>query len=158
MTGSPEAKLPRFSISTDSSGNELAVSVTAETAFFDLQSQSGSGSATIELVSGAPPQNLLLRLHLAGLEQFRLSFDGTVVTASVASSDIGNITESVISTGGAEQSISPDSPLWLDMRVVSDENQPHIPLDRGYFEITLPKDFLVEGRRSFSIRWLDFYR
>jgi hypothetical protein len=31
-------------------------------------------------------------------------------------------------------------------------------LDQRYFEIRLPKDLLHDGRRSFSIRWIDFYR
>lgn len=158
LTDTPEGQVPHFAIAADSDGNELTVSAQGETTVIELHSQSGIGSATVELVSGALPQNIVLRLHLQGLEQFRLLYDGTEVTTSVASSDISNIIESVTSTEGGEHSITPDSPLWLGIRVVSGEDSPHIPLDQGYFEITLPKDFLHDGRRSFSIRWIDFYR
>jgi hypothetical protein len=54
--------------------------------------------------------------------------------------------------------IEPGDPFWLDIQIVSDQAAPHIPLDQGYFEITLPKGFLDEGRRAFSIGWIDFYR
>jgi len=158
LTDTPEAQVPNFAIAADNGGNELTVNAQGDTALIEVHSQSGIGSATVELLSGAPPQDIVLRLHLQGLEQFRLLYDGTVVTASVTGDDIDNIIESATSTGGGEQSITPDSLLWLDIRVVSGEDTPHIPLDQGYFEITLPKNFLNDGRRSFSIRWIDFYR
>jgi hypothetical protein len=158
MTDTAETQPPHYTITTGSDGDELAASTQGETTWIDVHSQRGIGSASVEPVSGTPPQNILLRLYLQGLEQFQLSYNGTVVTASVASSDIGDISESVSTPEGGEHSISSDSPLWLEIRVVSSEDQPHIPLEGGYFEIRLPKDFLQDGRRSFSIRWIDFYR
>ena len=158
LTDTPEAQVPRFALAADSDGNELTVSAQGETALIDVRSQSGIGSATVELVSGAPPQNIVLRLHLQGLEQFRLLYDGTVVTASVAGSDSGSIIESATWSEGGERPITPDSPLWLDIRIVPGQAAPQIPLDQRHFEIRLPKDFLHDGRRSFSIRWIDFFR
>jgi hypothetical protein len=162
----PEAKIPlltatlmpRFVITSDNNSNELTVTAQDETAFVDVHSQSGIGSAAVELVSGTPLQDIVLRLHLRGLEQFRLFYDGTVVTASVDSNDVNNIIESATSPEGEEYSLTPDSSLWLDIRVVSAEAEPRIPLDQGHFEIMLPKDFLGEEHRSFSIEWIDFYR
>jgi hypothetical protein len=158
LTNTPEAQASHFAIATDSDGNELTENAQGETTLIEVHSQSGMGSATVELVSGEPPKNIVLQLHLQGLEQFRLLYDGMVVTASVSGNDMGNVIESATSTEGGEHSIEPDSPLWLDIRVVSGKDTPHIPLDQGYFEIALPKNFLNDGRHSFSIQWIDFYR
>ena len=158
LTDTPEAQVPHFAIAADSDGSELTVSAQGETTLIDVRSQSGMGSATVELVSGEPPQNIVLRLHLQGLEQFRLLYDGTVVTASVAGNDIGSILESATLSEGGERPLTPDSPLWLDIRIVSGQAAPQIPLGQRHFEIRLPKDLLHDGRRSFSIRWIDFYR
>jgi hypothetical protein len=157
-TDTPVAQVPRFATAADSDGNELTVSAAGETTLIDVHSQSGIGSASVELVSGVPPRNIVLRLHLQGLEQFRLSYDGTVVTASVAGNDIDSLTESATLSEGGERPITPDSPLWLDVRIVSGQAAPQTPLDQRHFEIRLPKDLLHDGRRSFSIRWIDFYR
>ena len=158
LTDTPDTQVPRFAIAADSDGNEVTVSAEGETTLIEVHSQSGIGSATVELVSGAPSQNIVLRLHLKGLEQFRLLYDETVVTASVAGNDIGSIIESATLSEGGEYSITPDSPLWLHIRIVSSRVAPDIPLDQGHFEITLPRDFLHDEHRSFSIRWIDFYR
>jgi hypothetical protein len=87
-----------------------------------------------------------------------LSYDRTVVTARVSSGDSRNVVQSLDPPGGDERPITPDSPHWMEVKIVSDKAAPRIPLDDGYFEITLPKDVLGKGRRSFSIRWIDFYR
>jgi hypothetical protein len=158
LTVTPEARAPLFVFTTDSDGNELTVSAEGETTLIEVHSQSGIGSATVELVSGAPPENIVLRLHLKGLEEFRLTFDKTVIVARVSSGDVGSVDEIAILPGGEEQSITPDSPLWLDIRIVSGQATPQIPLDQGRFEIALPRDFLHDEHRSFSIRWIDFYR
>ncbi len=158
LTDTPEAQVSRFALAADGDGGELTVSAQGETTLIDLRSQSGIGSATVELVSGEPPQNIVLRLHLQGLEQFRLLYDGTVVTASVSGNDIGNLVESATLSEGGERPITPGSPLWLDIQIVSSQAAPQTPLDQRHFEIRLPKDLLHDGRRSFSIRWIDFFR
>jgi len=154
----PETPTPVFTVAAEGDGNELTVSVEGETVLVDVQSQSGIGSATIELVSGTFPPNIVLRLHMKGMEEFRLSYSGTVITASVSSSDNRSVFQSASSPDEGERPITPDSPSWLDIAIVSDPATPHIPLDQGYFEITLPEGLLTEADRSFSIQWVDFYR
>ena len=145
----PTAQPPLFKIATDKGGDDLSVSNAGETAIFDVRSQSGIGSATIELVAGTAPRKILVRLHLSGLEEFRLLYENTVIAVSISNRDIGSVSERSISPDGKEEPIEPDSPLWMDTRVVPDQE---------YFEITLPEDLLNDGRRSFSMRWIDFYR
>jgi hypothetical protein len=111
----------------------------------------------IKLATGTSPQQIVLRLHTKGLEEFRLLREGSDIIARVSSGD-GSVTQSLRTRDGDERPITSASPHWLGVRIVSDRAAPRIPLEQGRFEITLPKDFLREGGRSFSIRWIDFYR
>ena len=156
--GVPETPTPVFSVAAEGDGDELTASVEGQTAVIDVHSRSGIGSAVIKLVSGPFPDNVLVRLHLRGLEEFRLSYDGTAITASVSSGDSRSVFQSVGLPDGGERPVMPDSPFWLNVQIVSNQATPRIPLEQGYFEITLPTGFLHEGRHSFSIRWIDFYR
>ena len=156
--GVPNTPAPVFAVAADGDGNEVTASAEGETVVIDVHSQSGMGSAHVEHVSGALPESIVVRLYLKGLEEFRLSYDGTTITASVSSGDSHNVFQSAAGPEAGERPITPGSPYWMDVRIVTDQETPHIPLDQGYFEVALPKDFLQEGRRSFSIRWIDFYR
>jgi len=147
-----------FQVKTEGDGADAAISVEAKVVVLDIRSRSGIGRARVERVSGPLPEKIVVRLRLKGLEEFRLSYDRMVITARVSSSDSRNITQSVDPPGGNERPITPDSPFWMEVKIVSDQAAPRIPLEAGRFEVTLPKRVLGKGRRSFSIRWIDFYR
>jgi len=151
-------EVPVFQVKAEGDGANAAISIEEKVAAFDIHSRSGIGRATIEHVSGALPEKIVVRLHLKGLEEFQLSYGRTVVTARVSSSDSRNIVQSVDPPGSDKRSITPDSPFRMEVRIASDQVAPRIPLEQGSFEITLPKDVFGKGRRSFSIRWIDFYR
>ncbi len=156
--GAPETPMPLVTASAEGDGNEVAVSIEGESVIVDVNSQSGIGSATVELASETIPESIVVRLHLKGLEEFRLSRGRTTITAFVSSGDSQSVTQSVFSPGQDERSIAPGDLFWLEVKIVSDQAAPHIPLDQGHFEIVLPKDFFREGGRSFSFQWIDFYR
>jgi hypothetical protein len=138
-------------------GNQLTVKTEGDVVILDVRSRSGIGRATIKLATGTSPQQIVLRLHTKGLEEFRLWREGSDIIARVSSGD-GGVTQSLRSRDGDEKAIKSTNPSWLEVRIVSDRAAPRIPLEQGHFEITLPKDFLREGSRAFSIRWIDFYR
>jgi hypothetical protein len=157
-TGTPETLPPIFTITAEGNGNEMTVSAQGNTFVFDVYSQGGIGSGTVEFISGTPPKNIVIRLHLKGLEEFQLSCEGTTIIASVSSAANHEVIQSVISPEGSEQPITADTPFWMEIRKMSDQSiSPTMP-DSGYFEIATPKDLMREGYRSFSIRWIDFYR
>lgn len=158
LPAAPAIQPPVFTVTAAGEGDEVTVSLEGETAIIDVHSQSGIGQATVELVSGEMPQKIILRLHLKGLERFRLAYDQTVITAQVSSTGGGAMVQTVVSPNGEETPIASDSPFWLDSRIVSDQTPPTIPLDQGYFELSLPQDFLTAGHRAFTMRWIDFYR
>jgi hypothetical protein len=156
--GATDPPAPVFAVAAEGEGNELGVSAEGETTVIDVRSPGGLGAATVELVSGTPPERVLLRLHLQGLEEFRLSFGETTIAASVSSGDSRSVFQRVVSPDGGEQSVAPGSPYWMDVAIVSDPATPRLPLEPGYFEIALPQGLLRDGPRAFSFRWIDFYR
>lgn len=154
----PEVAPPAFTFTTEGEGNELTVSIEDKVAIIDVHSPRGIGSAEVDLVAGAFPESLVLRMHTKGLEKFTLSYNETKITASVSSSDSRVVMQSLASPEGGESPIGLGSPSWLEISIVSDQATPEIPLTQGYFEITLPEGLSTEADRSFSIQWIDFYR
>jgi len=97
-------------------------------------------------------------LHLGGLEEVRVSYDKTIIVASFSSGEVFDGGNQKIILSGKEYPITPIHPLWLNIRVASNDMTPNIPLEEGYFEIVLPKEFIEESGNSFEIQWIDFYR
>jgi hypothetical protein len=161
LHGSSASQPPRLTVAAEADGASVTVSDEGEKIILDVRSRSGIGRATVKMVAGKLPEKIVLWLHVRGLEEFRLLHDmpgdGPEIIARVSSGD-GSVTQSLRSRDGDERPITSASPHWLGVRIVSDRSAPRIPLEQGHFEITLPKDFLREGGRSFSIRWIDFYR
>jgi hypothetical protein len=157
-TATPETRPPIFTVAAEGEGNEITTSTQGNTLIVDVYSQSGIGSGTCEFVSGTPPQNIVFWLHLKGLEEFRLSYEGMTIIASVSSTANHEVIQSMISPESGEQPIDSDSPSWLVIREISDLSTSPAAPDSGYLEITPPKDFAQKGYRFFSIRWIDFYR
>jgi hypothetical protein len=46
------------------------------------------------------------------------------------------------------QALTSSSPFWMELQNGR----------TGYFEIPLPRDYLQDAKRSFSIEWIDFFR
>lgn len=122
----------------------------------DIQSPTGIGSASFELESGAMPQDITLRLHLKGLEGFRLSSARDQISASV-SGEAANADTQTIRSSGTESPLSPGDPLWVEIEIVS-EAEKNIPLEEGYFAVTVPQEFIWNAGNTFEIEWIDFYR
>jgi hypothetical protein len=146
-----------FAVAAEGAGNQLAVNLEGEAVVIDVHSQRGIGAATVELISGAAPKTIVMRLYLKGLEEFRLSYGQREITGRVSSGD-SSVDQSVASPDAGEQPITNASRFWMNITIISDQATAHIPLDQGYFEIRLPEEVLQEGRRLFAIRWVDFYR
>lgn len=149
---------PVFLVKAEGEGADATITMEGRVAVLDIHSRSGIGLVTVDPQSGPLPDKLVVRLHVKGLEELRLSYGRTVVIARVSSSDSRNIVQRVDSPGGDEGLITPDSPRWMALTMASDQAVPRIPLEQGHFEMTLPNDVLGQGPRSFSIRWIDFYR
>ena len=129
---------------------------------FDIYSRSGIDKANIKLASGPFPDQVVLHLHLRGLEELRLQYDKTTVIAAIAGEAGHPVRESVDDApgkAGDRRAITPDSVYWMQVTIVSDAETPRIPLSGGYIAVELPRDFVARGPyRSFVIQWIDFFR
>ena len=150
--------VPEFRIMSAKQEDVIAVANENGATILDVQSFSGIGSATIELVSGTISETMMVRLHTKGLEEFRLFFDETTVAASVPSGDgFGDANERILSAG-EEIPITSLHPLWMNVEIISNQATQRIPLEIGYFEITFPDEFSKDAQNSFEISWVDFFR
>lgn len=136
---------PHFDAAADKD-NQLSFSHHESTTIIEVRSPGGIGQADVSLASGDFPQEIVLRLYLSGLEGFRLTYGGTTVSAS-ASGTSAAVSQSLLEPGGGQVTLTPASPLWMDIR----------PGDE-FIEITLPGALTREKPESFSFQWVDFYR
>jgi hypothetical protein len=126
-------------------------------AVVEIFSPGGIGGAEVEITSAALPQTIALRLHLRGLEDLRFTYSGITITTSLSSA--GGPARQTYQSGGQEQAIAEGSPYWMSVRLVSNGGSPAaIPLQDGYIEVEVPRDFLARGQTKFAIKWIDFYR
>src|SRR5215207_7454775 len=76
---------PVFSITAKNQNDQVNFQYVDGAAIIDIQSPTGIGSAKLDLESDGMPENMLLRLHLQGLEEIRLMSDQAVIVASGSS-------------------------------------------------------------------------
>jgi len=150
---------PSFSIVTPKSSDRVTPAVSGAEAALDIFSETGIGAAEVRLKAGNFPQKMLLRLHLKGLEELRISCDGQILLASVSSSEEREIRQSRGVARGDSlewETLEPGSRYWMEIRIVGGNSR--IPLTEGYFEVQLPRFFREDKIFQFSLRWIDFYR
>ena len=99
----------------------------------------------------------MLRLHLKGLENFKVSNGIITLEAAVSSQD------SIVrlwKDGKEDSPLDSKSPYWMEIRMVGNDGKPttSIPVTDGYFEIQLPKALFEDNPKSITVNWIDFYR
>ena len=102
---------------------------------------------------GSWPQRVMLRFHLAGLEELRFHYGETTLLVAVPNSVEAQVRESVLEADGSERQLAPDSPQWMEVHV---ERSGASVVE--YVEVAAPDDFRKGGYRDFDLRWIDFYR
>lgn len=149
---------PVFTATTKNQADQINIKYENGVTTFEIHSPTGIGTAKFDLESGSMPQKLILRLHLEGLEGLRLVSSQATIAASGSSSDVFNVTGQSVIAAGNEFSITPIDPLWVKVEIVSGQADKKIPLEEGYFEIAVPKEFIRSAGNSFEVHWIDFYR
>lgn len=144
-------------------GDKSTLGMENDYLLIDIESASGIGTAVVTwTVKPATP--VILRLHLAGLEELRLTAGDVETVTSVSSSPPHTVSQSTRSEPDAElQSITDEDPAWLDISWSSTDKNTSaetatFPLQDGYFDITLNDPRLTKPGTNLEIRWIDFYR
>lgn len=148
---------PQFKITTEHDSDEVEVQVESDTTVFAVHSPFGISQTVIERTDENWSDIVMLRLHLKGLENIKVSNGKVTLEAAVSSQD-GKVR---LWKGGMEDSpLNAKSPYWTEIRMVGDDGKPtkNIPLTGGYFEFQLPKALLEDNPKSITINWIDFYR
>lgn len=151
---------------TASEGARVNASARGDTLLVEVKSESGIGSAQVDLGDLVGAQgaarfaDVILRLHLRGMEELRFVYPGAEVIVAVSSSDLA-VREMAQAAGDASKApIGPGSPYWMDVGILREQaGEPAtIPLPDGYFDVSVPADFLRSRADAFTISWVDFYR
>lgn len=152
-----DRKLPQFKITTKRDTDKLEVRSEKEKTVFSVHSPFGISNAVIEREGENWPDAVVLRLHLKGLENFRVTNAKVKLEASVSSQN-GKVR--LWKDGKEDAMLDAKSPYWMDVRMIGGDGKPAqaIPLKDGYFEMPLPKAFFEGNPKSITLNWIDFYR
>jgi hypothetical protein len=144
-------------ITTKRADDMVDVEVKNASMVFSVHSPFGISQAIIESTSGTWPDTVMLRLHLKGLENLKVTTGKVKIEAAVSSQD-GQVR--LWKDSREEEPLDSKSPYWTEIRIVGKDGKPvtTIPLEDGYFEIQLPNALFEDNPKSVTINWIDFYR
>ena len=150
-------KETQFKITTKRDNDKVEVTVKNDKAVISIRSPFGISQTVIESTNGNWPDTVMLRLHLKGLENFKVSNGIITLEAAVSSQD------SIVrlwKDGKEDSPLDAKSPYWMEIRMVGNDGKPttSIPVTDGYFEIQLPKALFEDNPKSITVNWIDFYR
>lgn len=142
-------------VTTDKAGNKAAVSTAGNKTIVDITSDTGIGNGVITATKN-PAQPIVLQLHLKGLEQLQMAAGQSQVTYAVASQAPYD-TRAEVGSGSTTSAIAPDSPYWAQVQIVTNGAKT-IPLENGYFQLTVPNVLFRDGNGVVKFNWVDFMR
>ncbi len=148
---------PQFKLTTKHDNDKVEVKVESGKTVFSVHSPFGISQAIIERADENWSDIVMLRLHLKGLENFKVSNGIITLEAAVSSQD------SIVrlwKDGKEDSPLDSKSPYWMEIRMVGNDGKPttSIPVTDGYFEIQLPKALFEDNPKSITVNWIDFYR
>ena len=151
------AEDPQFKITTKRDNDRVEVTAENDKAVISIRSPFGICQAVIERNDKDWPETVILRLHLKGLENFKVA-NGKVILETTVSSQDGKLR--LWKDGKEDEPLDAKSPYWMEIRSVGSDGKPAmtIPLNDGYFELQLPKALLEDNPKSITVNWIDFYR
>ncbi len=150
---------PPFKITTKRDDDRVSVKAEKDKVIVSVQSPFGISSAVIERAGEKWPDAVVLRLHLKGLENFKIT-NGKVKLEGSASLQDGKPVVRLWKDGKEDAPLDAKSPFWIDLRILGDDGKQatEIPLKDGYFEMPLPMALFEGNPKSITVNWIDFYR
>ena len=153
----PKLSTPRLNARPSSAEHETELSYKPGEAIVDIHSERGIGSATVTKAEDRWPAKVVFHLHLRGLESFSVSNRRIEVQTSVQST--GSFRVLCRTTGKQGTNITNSDPFWMNAEIVPARGKkPAIPLESGYFRVTVPTALLAENPVALNVHWIDFYR
>ena len=148
---------PQFKLTTKHDNDKVEVKVESGKTVFSVHSPFGISQAIIERADENWSDIVMLRLHLKGLENFKVS-NGITTLEAAASSQDGTVR--LWKYGKEDSPLDANSPYWMEIRILDGDDEPTtiIPVKDGYFEIPLPRALFDDNPKSITVSWIDFYR
>jgi hypothetical protein len=155
-SGSSSKEPAKFKTSTRKNDDSIDVQMEKDKAIVDVKSASGISSGTIERQDEKWPEKVVLRLNLKGLESFKASNGKVTLEAAVSN----QLKVRQWKDGKEGDELDAKSAHWMDVSIIGADGKPakQIPLQQGYFEITLPKAFFDGNPKTITLNWVDFAR
>ena len=147
---------PQFEITTKRDNDKVDVKVEKDRTVFSVHSPFGISQTVIERTHGTWSDIVMLRLHLKGLEHFKVTVGK--VTLEASGSGHG---ERQWKDGKEDTPLDAKSPYWMKIRMFGDDGKQAtttVPLKDGYFEIQFPKSMFEDNPKTITVDWIDFYR
>ena len=154
--GDPPSK---FKITTKKKDDTVEVRADKDKALFVVKSPFGISQVVIERQDEKWPKAVAFRLHLKGLENFRVS-NGTAMLDAAAGIQDGKPKVRQWKDGKEDAPLDEKSPLWMDVRILGADGKAakSLPLKDGCFQVTLPTAFFEGNPKAITVNWIDFYR
>lgn len=121
----------------------------------EVKGGTGIGWAEVRRVGSEWPNQVVLRLHLQGLETLQIQYFQNKAKWS-AISTAGGRTLMSVSQAGSWARIERSDPRFTALRLVGDN--PTVPLRNGYFELSVPAFVFARNPSALTLHWVDFYR
>ena len=149
-----------FDIKCRKKDDAIAVSTEGDKTTFTVTSGSGIGGATVERKVNRWPDELILRVHLRGLESLTLSSGDVKLAASVLSHGDNQRLLHLWKDGKEGSQLEKDSPYWMDIQPLDAGGKANkgLPEKGGWFEMKIPKAMLTGQPKTITLEWIDFYR
>lgn len=121
-----------------------------------IHSERGIGKATLKRLGEKWPRQITLRIHLSGLESFKISTPSTRLSWSVSSHGQQDSIVTLLEDS-KETPLKPDHELYSPIIIVPKKATIPLPQE-AYFEIVLPVPLLKPDESELQLQWIDFYR
>lgn len=150
---------PPFKVTTKRADDRVDVTTEKGKATFSVQSPFGISQAVIERGGETWPDAVALRLHLKGLENFKVT-GRTVNLEGSASLRDGKPLVRLWKDGKEDVLLDAKSPYWIEVRIVGGDGKQakEIPLKGGYFDLLLPRAVFEDNPKTITLHWIDFHR
>ena len=133
------------------SPNEIQARLGESSVVFEVKSGSGIGSGKIKLEEGNWPKEVLVRLHLGGLEGFEVSNDKKTLKGFHVSNKSNDSRKEELKIRMLDDKGNPVDGKYL-LKSLGPNKSKRI---EGYYEATIPQSLLTKDTKEIEIRWVD---
>lgn len=155
-----ETKDEALSVKPAREGDAVRISIKEKVATLDVTSLRGIGGATLTRKAEKWPEQIVLKMHLRGLESLTITVGKVALRASVLSHSGNTRLLHVVRDGKEGPRLKSGDEMWMEIKAVNAQGKEveGLPPKDGWFEMTLPAALLAGEAKVVDLHWIDFYR